>query len=266
MKIFKTKKNLKKEILSIKNVSFVPTMGGLHEGHKSLIKRAKKFKKKVIVSIFVNYKQFNNKRDFKQYPRNLKKDLSILKHLKVDFVYLPNNRDIYDFQVRNKIFLDKFSKKLCGKKRKGHFKGVLNVINRFLEIIKPKYLFLGIKDFQQLYLINRHIFKSKINTKVVACKTIRENNGVACSTRNDNLTNNQFDVASKVYHYLNKEKKFKPINLKKIKFHLLKIGVDKIDYLELINIQTLKKPRTKNEKFKFFIAYYLKKTRLIDNV
>ena len=129
MKIFKSKHKLQKEILNIKNISFVPTMGGLHKGHISLIKKSQNFKGKTLVSIFVNPKQFNEKKDFLNYPRNLKKDLKILKHLNVDLIYLPNLKDIFSFQVKNKIFLDKFYKKLCGRSRKGHFKGVLNIVN-----------------------------------------------------------------------------------------------------------------------------------------
>ena len=210
MKIFKNKYKLKNEILNIKNLSFIPTMGGLHKGHISIIKKSKKYKGKNLVSIFVNPKQFNEKKDFLNYPSNMKKDLAMLKSLKVDLVYIPSFKDIFSFNVQNKLFLDKFSKKLCGKSRKGHFKGVLNVVNRFLEIIKPKYIFLGKKDYQQSYLISKHILKNKINTKIIHCKTIRENNGVASSTRNENLSKNQFLIASNVYKYIkNKKRSFK---------------------------------------------------------
>ena len=271
MKIFKSKHKLKEEISNIKNISFVPTMGGLHKGHISLIKKSQNFKGKTLVSIFVNPKQFNEKKDYLNYPRNLKKDLKILKHLNVDLIYLPNLKDIFSFQVKNKIFLDKFSNKLCGRSRKGHFKGVLNIVNRFLELIKPRYIFLGIKDFQQSYLISRHILKRKINTQVINCKTIREKNGIACSTRNNNLNKNQLKIASNVIKYLKNKKKlikkklsnFKFVNIKK---DLINLGVKKIDYVELYNLNTLKRPKGKREKFKIFIAFYLNKTRLIDNI
>ena len=271
MKIFKSKHKLQKEILNIKNISFVPTMGGLHKGHISLIKKSKTFRGKSLISIFINPKQFNEKKDFLSYPRNLKKDLIILKRLNVDFVYLPNWKDIFSFRAKNKIFLDKFSKKLCGQSRKGHFEGVLNVVNRFLEIIEPKYIFLGIKDFQQLHLINKHILKKKINTKIIHCKTIREKNGIPYSTRNKNLNKNQLKIASNVYQYLKIKKKlikkklsnFKLINIKK---DLIDFGVTKIDYVELYNPNTLKKLKNKREKFKIFIAFYLNKIRLIDNI
>ncbi len=271
MKIFKSKHKLKEEISNIKNISFVPTMGGLHKGHISLIKKSQNFKGKTLVSIFVNPKQFNEKKDFLNYPRDLKKDLKILKHLKVDLIYLPSLKDIFSFKVKNKIFLDKFSKKLCGRSRKGHFKGVLNIVNRFLELIKPKYIFLGIKDFQQSHLISKHILKRKINTKVIICNTIREKNGVAYSTRNNNLNNNQFKIASKVIKYLKNKKrlvknKISNLNLYDFKKDLMNLGVTKIDYIEFYNLKTLKRPKSKKENFKIFIAFYLNKTRLIDNI
>ena len=108
MKIFKDRNNLQQEILSTRGISFVPTMGGLHKGHISLIKKSKKTKLKTLVSIFVNPKQFNKKKDFKSYPRNQKKDLNILKNLKVDYLYLPSIKDIYGFKPKKKVFLDNF--------------------------------------------------------------------------------------------------------------------------------------------------------------
>ena len=204
MKIFKDKHILQKEILKTKGISFVPTMGGLHKGHISLIKKSKKCKFKTLVSIFINPKQFSKKSDFKSYPRNTKKDINHLKKLKINYLYIPTIKDIYGFKPKKKVYLDKFSKKLCGRFRRGHFEGVLNVVNRFLEIIKPRYMFLGKKDYQQLYLIKRHIEKRKIKSKIIECKTIRENNGVALSTRNSNLNDNQMKSASKIYFYLSK--------------------------------------------------------------
>ena len=207
MKIFKDRKNLQREISGTKAISFVPTMGGLHKGHISLIKKSKKTKVKTLVSIFVNPKQFNEKKDFKSYPRNQKKDLKILKNLKVDYLYLPSIKDIYGFKPKKKVFLDKFSKQLCGKYRKGHFKGVIDVVNRFLEIISPKNILLGKKDFQQLFLIKKHIKKNKINTKVISCKTIRDKNFVAYSSRLNRLNKNEKFMLFKIIKYLKNYKK-----------------------------------------------------------
>tara|TARA_Y200000002_G_scaffold99888_1_gene81027 strand:- start:15 stop:830 length:816 start_codon:yes stop_codon:yes gene_type:complete len=271
MKIFKSKHKLQREILNNKSISFIPTMGGLHKGHISLIKKSQNFKGKTLVSIFVNPKQFNEKKDFLKYPRNLKKDLIMLKRLNVDYVYLPTFKDIFSVKVKKTIYLDSFSKKLCGKSRKGHFKGVLDIVNRFLDLIKPKYIFLGVKDFQQSYLITKHILKRKINTKVINCKTIREKNGVACSTRNKNLSKHQFKVASKVIKYLKNKKRlakkrFLNFKLVNIKSDLKNLGVSKIDYIELLNSKTLIKTKSNKENFKIFIAFYLNKIRLIDNI
>ena len=267
MKIFKDRKNLQREILNTNGVSFVPTMGGLHKGHIFLIKKSKKTKLKTLVSIFVNPKQFNKKKDFKSYPRNQKKDLKILKKLKVDYLYLPSIKDIYSFEPKNKVFLDKFSKQLCGRFRKGHFPGVLNVVNRFLDIIKPKKLFLGKKDFQQLYLIKKHIVKRKINTKIIECKTIREKNGIACSSRNFRLSLRDKKVASKIYYYLKKIKyKFNYYNSDLLKKEAIKLGADKVDYIEFYNIKNFERSKKFNKNIRIFIAYYLNKVRLIDNI
>ena len=271
MKIFKDKQSLKKELSIVKNLSFIPTMGGLHDGHLSLIKKAKKYKMKILVSIYINPKQFNKISDYKNYPRNLIKDVTVLKNSKINYLYLPSKNDIYGFKSNNKIFIDKFSKQLCGKFRKNHFNGLIDVVNRFLEIIKPKYIFLGIKDFQQLQLIRKHLLKRKIKTKIIECKTIREKNGVACSSRNNNLSKKDFKIASKIYFYLNKLKKKLKNNSKyfkanKIKKNIYNLGANRIDYIKYININKFQLPRSSKKKYKIFIAYNLKKVRLIDNI
>ena len=271
MKIFKDKHTLQKEIFKNKGISFVPTMGGLHRGHISLIKKSKKFKLKTLVSIFVNPKQFNKKSDFRSYPRNIKKDLKQLKKLKINYLYIPTFKDIYGFKPKEKVFLDKFSKKLCGRFRRSHFEGVLNVINRFIEIIKPKYIFLGKKDYQQLYLIKKHIEKRKIKSKIIECKTIRENNGVACSSRNLDLSKSQMKIASNIFYYLRSLKKkikknYSLFKVNKIKKELIKLGANKIDYLENYNTKSFKKIKKSDKEYNLFFAYYIKKTRLIDNI
>ena len=271
MKIFKDKHTLQKEIIKTKGISFVPTMGGLHQGHVSLIKKSKKSRLKTIVSIFVNPKQFNKKSDYRSYPRNTKKDFKLLKKLRIDYLYIPTFKDIYGFKPKKKVFLDKFSKELCGKFRRNHFKGVLNVVNRFLEIIKPKYIFLGKKDYQQLYLIKKHIEKRKIRTKIIECKTIRENNGIAYSSRNSYLNKNQRKIASNIYYYLCKlkrkiKKDYSLFNENKIKRDLIDLGASRIDYLENYDIKSLKKIRKSGKKYNLFFAYYIKNIRLIDNI
>ena len=272
MKIFKDRHSLKNELSGIKNLAFVPTMGGLHKGHKSLIKKAQIKATKVLVSIYINPKQFNSRKDFNSYPKNKRKDLSMLKKLKVDYVYMPTFKDVYLFKTKNSVYQDKQSKILCGKYRKSHFRGVLNVVNRFMEIIEPKNIVLGEKDYQQLFLIRKHIKKNKINTKILSCRTVREENGIPYSSRNFNLSKNEKEIASKIYHYLKKEKKiisqkksFKFIaNNLKTKIH--KLGVKKIDYIEFISLKNLKKIKSNKQKFNIFISYYFRHVRLIDNL
>ena len=271
MKIFKDKHTLQKEILKTKGISFVPTMGGLHEGHISLIKQSKKTKLKTLVSIFVNPKQFDKDSDFKSYPRNIKKDIKQLKKLKIDYLYIPTFKDMYGFKPKKKVFLDKFSKKLCGKFRKGHFEGVLNVVNRFIEIIKPRYIILGKKDYQQIYLIKKHIEIRNIRSKIIECNTIREKNGIACSSRNFSLNKDQMKIASNIFYYLSDIKKkiknnYSLFNVNKIKKDLIYLGATKIDYLENYNIRSFKKIKRPNKKFNLFFAYYIKNIRLIDNI
>ena len=268
MKLFTNKKKLQKEIKNINNISFVPTMGALHKGHETLIRKSVNQSKKTLVSIFINPKQFENKKDFKNYPKNYKNDLKILKKLKINYLYKPSYEDIYKFKTKNKIFLDQFSKKLCGKFRKGHFKGVLDVVNRFLEIIKPKKILLGNKDFQQLVLIKKHIKKNKINTKVLSCKTVRDKNFIAYSSRLKRLKDYEKINLIKIIKFLrtykrNLSSKKVNYNFFQIKNKLLSLGAKKVDYIEMFDLKTLKKP--KKNKFNLFFAFYIGKVRFIDN-
>ena len=193
MKLIKLKTDLIKAIELDKRLGFVPTMGSLHEGHKALIKTSQKKCKKTLVSIFINPTQFNNKKDYKTYPKNLKQDLSYLKKLRVDYVYLPTIKQIY-WKKNDKIKLNKSQNILCAKFRKGHFEGVLNVLDRFIELISPQKMFMGEKDFQQFFLVKNFI-ENKYNTKVYVCKTIRNKNKLALSSRNSLLSKKSFAVS-----------------------------------------------------------------------
>jgi len=268
MKLFTNKKKLQKEIKNINNINFVPTMGALHKGHEALIKKSVRESKKTLASIFINPKQFENKKDFKNYPKNYKNDIKILKRLRVSHLYKPSYDDIYKFKTKNRIFLDPFSKKLCGKFRKGHFRGVIDIVNRLLEIIKPKKIFLGNKDFQQLILIKKHIKKNKINTKVISYKTVRDESFIAYSSRLKRLKNYEKMNLVRIIRFLKNYKK--NLNTKKINYNfsqiknkLLSLGAKKVEYIEIIDLKTLKKP--KKNKFNLFFSFYIGKVRFIDN-
>ena len=271
MKILLNNNSLFKSIRPFNDLGFVPTMGGIHKGHLSLINKSNKLCKKTIVSIFINPKQFNNKKDLKSYPRNIKKDLKILKKSKkVNFVYIPKFEDIFKNKKKTKIKLAKKDIILCAKSRKGHFEGVLDVMDKLTKIVSPQKIFMGEKDFQQLYLVKKFL-ERKYKTKVIPCKTIRDSNKVAFSSRNFLLNKSDLAKASRIY----KELKIIKKNIKNQKSFLNFLRLKKkelnnkykikIDYLELRNINNLKLSNTKT-KSRLFIAYYLNKVRLIDNI
>ena len=268
MIIFKSINKLNKEVNFKANVGFVPTMGALHKGHISLIKSSKKKCKKTLVSIFVNPLQFNKKRDLKKYPKNLKKDLKILNKLRVDYLFLPKFSEIYKDKKNIKIKLNKRDKILCAKHRPGHFEGVLAVINQFLLNLKPKAIFLGEKDYQQIILIKKFI-KKRFKTKIIKCKTVRSNNFLPYSSRNFLLTKKDIKKASfvstAVYRYfISIKKNFKNIiNINKVRKNIISKKI-KTDYFEIRNRVNLSKKFNK-KNFKIFIAYYVNGIRLIDN-
>ena len=271
MKILLNNVTLKETLRPFNDIGFVPTMGGIHNGHISLIKQSTKQCKKTLVSIFINPKQFNNKKDFKSYPSNLEKDLLLLKkNKKIDFVYIPNFKDIYNSKRKIKIKITKKDSILCAKYRKGHFEGVIDVMDRFANQIKPKKIFMGEKDYQQLYLIKKYIQK-KYNTKIISCKTIRDNNKLALSTRNYLLNKNSLKVAINITKKLSLLKK-RIINKKNInsflydqKNELQKRFDIKIEYLECRNEKDLLITNKYNNS-RIFIAYYVEGIRLIDNM
>ena len=271
MKIFKNRKKLIDEISNLKKIAFIPTMGAFHKGHMSLVEKAKKKTAKILVSIYVNPKQFNSISDFKKYPRNLKKDIQVLKKTKIDYLYIPSYEDVYSFKPKTKIYLDPFSKILCGKFRPLHFKGVINIINRFLYIIKPHFLYMGLKDFQQLELIRSHIIKNKIKTTLISCSTVREKNGIALSSRNSRLNENQIKNAGKIFKFIKNNKRlilYKILNNKKsdVLNKLIELGADNVDYIECVNLSKKKICKTAQSRYNIFVAYYMSDVRLIDNL
>jgi len=269
MIIFKSINKLNKKVNFKANIGFVPTMGALHKGHISLIKSSKLKCKKTLVSIFINPSQFNKTNDYKKYPQKLSRDIRILKKLNVNYLLIPKLNEIYKNKKSMKIKINKKDKILCAKFRPGHFEGVLAVIKQFLINIKPKYMFLGEKDYQQIYLIKKFI-KNKFNTKIISCKTIRLKNSLPYSSRNFLLSKNEIikaSFASKIIKkfYLLTKKNFK--NIRRISN--LKNAIEskkiKIEYLEVRNKINFSK-KIKKTNFKIFISFYINNIRLIDNL
>ena len=269
MKILLNKNKLIKFIKNEKNLGFVPTMGCLHKGHVSLIKKCNSQCNKTVVTIFINKPQFNKKNDYQKYPRTLGRDIKILKRLKVDYLYIPSSKQIYPNGPNKKIKISAFGKKLCGKHRPRHFEAIVDVVERFIKIINPKKIYLGEKDMQQLKIIDHFVKKKYSKIKIVACKTIREKNGIAYSSRNFLLNIKERKIASKVYRLILSKKKYlvkKKISVNMIKNKILTLGVNKIDYIKILDINRLVDKNTRSKKIRIFIAYYLRSTRLIDNI
>ncbi len=271
MKILLNKTSLTESLRHFSDIGFVPTMGSIHKGHLSLISKSNQMCQKTVVSIFVNPKQFDNKKDFKTYPKNIKKDLKVLNQSKtVDFVYIPKFKDIFKNNKKPRIKLIKKDKILCAKFRNGHFEGVLDVMDRLTYIVRPTKIFMGNKDFQQLFLVKKYL-KKKYNINVLGCKTIREKNKVALSSRNYFLSKRDLILASRVVKKLInvkkniKNKKNKNKYLLTVKDNFQKQFKIKIEYLELRNINNLKLSNVINSS-KLFVAYYLNGVRLIDNL
>tara|TARA_Y100001935_G_scaffold243210_1_gene234382 strand:+ start:29 stop:841 length:813 start_codon:yes stop_codon:yes gene_type:complete len=269
MKILLNNLDLNEALYNKSNIGFIPTMGSLHKGHISLIRKAIQQCDTCVVSIFVNPTQFNNKKDFQNYPRDIEKDLKILRKLSIGFVYIPKIEHIYNTSNIVKIKLSKKEKILCAKFRKGHFEGVLNVMTRLTNIIKPSKIFMGEKDLQQLILVRKYIEKN-LKVKIVSCKTIRDKNKLALSSRNNLLSKDEKLKAGKIARYLISFKKQLSIkkNFKKIilikKKYLEELHDIKIEYLELRNKFNLK-ISSKKKNAKLFLAYNIGKVRLIDN-
>jgi len=268
MKIIKTANEIKKILKVKKKIGFVPTLGSLHKGHISLINKSKDRKLFTVVSIFVNQLQFNNKKDFFRYPRPLDKDLDICKKNNVDCVFIPLQKEIYPEKkvyVRNK--LPKFCNVMEGKFRPGHFNGVIEVVKRLLGIVNCHYLFLGIKDFQQLILIKDFSKKNFRNLKVIPCETIRDISGIALSSRNNLLNSDEIEIGGEIYKFLkrNKIKIIKNKNKNYFKDKIIKFGATKVDYLECYNTTNFKKTLLPSKKVRVFVAYFIRDIRLIDN-
>ena len=265
MIIFKSINKLNKEVNFKASIGFVPTMGSLHKGHISLVRNCQKTCDKTLVSIFINPSQFNRKTDYKNYPRTLDKDIKILRKLKVDYVLVPNIKEIYSKNTPKKISINKKYKVLCGKYRPGHFEGVLAVINKFLKDLKVKKIFLGEKDFQQYFLIKNFV-KKRFKTKVVLCKTIRMKGSLPYSSRNKLLNNKSIRIAQKFTKKIIDV--FKNIKKNTNKTNLLQSIKSnsniKIEYLELRNKNNLSQIFNK-KNLKLFVCFYIKKVRLIDN-
>ncbi len=275
MKIIKTIEKVKKLIKESKeknlSIGFVPTMGYLHDGHISLVKRAKKENDLVVVSIFVNPLQFGPNEDYERYPRDIESDIKILKKNGCDILFLPENKELYKEQLVI-INIIELSEKLCGLSRPTHFQGVLTVVAKLFNIITPSRSYFGEKDYQQLLIIKKMVDDLNFDTKIVPCPIVREKDGLAMSSRNSYLSPDERKKSTILYRSLLKGKEI----IKKtgdienaknvIKDMIESVNPTKIDYIEIYDEKNLKEINEKTKYCRIFLAVFFGKTRLIDNM
>ncbi len=256
------------------SVGFVPTMGALHEGHFSLLKKSKEIANKTVCSIFVNPTQFNNPEDFKKYPINIEQDIYLLEKWGCDVLFLPDIKEIYPTEADKKesFNLGKLENILEGKYRPGHFQGVCMVVKCLLNIVQPSYLFAGQKDYQQCLVLLKllHIINSP--AELIICPTIREKDGLAMSSRNLRLNKNERIVAPEIFNTLSfMQQQLKPGSIKNLKA----MGIDaltkkgfKVDYVEIAKAYNLESVDVwdGNDPLIILCAAFINDIRLIDNV
>ena len=277
MKIFTLKSELKSYLNGIRKdkiVSFIPTMGSLHEGHLSLLQKAKENSDIVICSIFVNPTQFNNSSDLEKYPRTTDRDINILTEKKCTILYLPEVSDLYQENEQVKQFdfggLDNFME---GEGRKGHFNGVATIVEKLFRILAPEKAFFGEKDLQQLQIIKYISKQLQIPIEIIGVSTKREESGLAMSSRNKLLSEKNLQKATLIYQTLQfieeNSGNFTLVELKKLAIERFSNQIDlNLEYLEIVSLEKLQpisEFRNKNENAAC-IAASISSVRLIDNI
>jgi pantoate--beta-alanine ligase len=254
-------------------IGFVPTMGALHIGHISLIEAARKKTGYVVVSIFVNPTQFGAGEDFEKYPRPVEKDLSVCRESGVDLVFVPSVGQMYPDENLTWVKVEKLTRTLCGATRPGHFRGVATVCAKLFNIIGPDLAFFGQKDAQQCAVIKRMVKDLKMPLEIVICPTVREADGLAVSSRNQYLTGRQRKDAVCLYKALEQCKKMVQNGetdtetiINKMKEIIEQIPYAQIDYISIVDADTLQDLKEIDRDALGAIAVWMGKARLIDNI
>lgn len=276
MQIIKTISDMKKladDLRKGKTIGFVPTMGYLHEGHLSLVRRSKTENDVTVVSIFVNPTQFGPNEDYKSYPRDLNRDLSMLEKEAVDFVFAPEVEEIYPKGYSTYVTEESLSKYLCGRSRPGHFRGVCTVVTKLFNIVKPHRAYFGQKDAQQFRVIRRMVRDLNLDVEVIECPIVREPDGLAMSSRNVYLSTQEREQALALNKalklaenlYKSGERSASRI-IEKMTDYLSTFDKLKIDYVEIVDEESLEPVTRINKKVIVALAVWVGKARLIDNV
>jgi len=277
MEVFKTIKSLQQSLSNNgqnSTLGLVPTMGALHEGHLSIVRRAKEENDQVIVSIFVNPTQFDKKEDLVNYPNTLEADLQALESIGCDYVFTPSIEEVYQGQTKSESFDFKgLDAVMEGEFRTGHFDGVATIVKKLFLITKPDKAYFGEKDYQQLLIIKKMVALESIPIEIVAVGIYREHDGLAMSSRNTRLSQEQRLAAPEIYQTLLKSKKlFENGDLTKVKSFVKNEFIQNneldLEYFEVADIESLKSVNEiePNTKYRAFIAVFACKVRLIDNI
>jgi len=254
-----------------KVVGFVPTMGFLHEGHLSLVRIARRKSDVLVVSIFVNPTQFTPSEDFNKYPRDLNKDMRLLRGEGVDLIFYPNTKGMYPPNYATCVEVQGLNRLLCGISRPHHFRGVTTIVLKLFNIVNPDIAVFGKKDYQQAVIIKRMVKDLHLGVRIVLGKTVREKDGLAMSSRNTYLSKKQRMNAVVLYESLQWMRRVFKKGLRDRKKALTKIRAlirrrgGKIDYVEAVDKKTLKPVRRLKKGTLIALAVYFGRTRLIDN-
>ena len=255
-----------------KSIGFVPTMGYLHEGHGSLIQKARENNDKVVVSIFVNPMQFGPTEDLASYPRDLEKDSAFCASLGADLIFHPEPEEMYQEGFCSYVDMDVLTKELCGLSRPVHFRGVCTVVSKFFHIVMPDRAYFGQKDAQQLAIIRRMVKDLNMDLEIVGCPIIREADGLAKSSRNTYLSQEERKAALCLSRSIRLGQSLVEqgeTNAKKVleamKVEIQKEPLAKIDYIKCVNGLTMQQVETIKAPILVAMAVYIGKTRLIDN-
>ena len=277
MRIVKTVESLRRSVKKIKSqnktIGFVPTMGALHDGHCSLIRKSRRENDIVVISIFVNPTQFGPKEDFKAYPRPEKKDILLAKKEKVDIIFYPSEKVMYPTGFLTNVHVDEITDRLCGATRPGHFRGVTTVVGKLLNIVTPDALYLGQKDAQQVIVLKRMIADLNFPVTVKVCQIIREPDGLAMSSRNKYLTPRQREGATVLFKSLKDARKralageHNAANiLRRMRTAIRKHSPGKIDYISCVDAHSLIPLKQLKGRVMVVLAVKFGQTRLIDNI
>ena len=255
-----------------KSIGFVPTMGYLHEGHGSLIQKARENNDKVVVSIFVNPMQFGPTEDLASYPRDLEKDSAFCASLGADLIFHPEPEEMYQEGFCSYVDMDVLTKELCGLSRPVHFRGVCTVVSKLFHIVMPDRAYFGQKDAQQLAIIRRMVKDLNMDLEIVGCPIIREADGLAKSSRNTYLSQEERKAALCLSRSIRLGQSLVEqgeTNAKKVleamKVEIQKEPLAKIDYIKCVNGLTMQQVETIKAPILVAMAVYIGKTRLIDN-